>query len=232
MPKLHQSSIRNRVYFSIKPKKGIMVIKISNIYSHPMFYSVLLNINGKKEMKMMSPTLGYVDPGHPQTYSFMSKKKGYLNIDFNRCFGQTDSIYAIQKEGEKYGDLKWKVLQDSNLALSKVKVAKDDMIWLRFSQTERQKDSTADSEADAQRTSVPSVYNFMSYVGTRFNEDSYEDLLEMYNDEENSPMVRVINSDRGPWIRMNPPKFKNLEEVKEKNHIQITYTLNLATTEE
>jgi hypothetical protein len=176
LPKIHQSSIRNRVYFSIKPKKGIMVIKISNIYSHPMFYSVLLNINGKKEMKMLAPTLGYVDKSISQTYTFMSRKKGYLNIDFNKCFGDTKSLYAIQKDGQKEAELSWKVLQDANLELSRIRVAKDDNVWLRFQPDSRGENPTFGDDYSKQ---VPSVYNFMSYVSTRFNELPYEDLLEM-----------------------------------------------------
>merc|ERR1712194_254923 len=118
----------------------------------------------------------------------------------NKCFGETTSLYAIQKEGQKVADLKWKVLQDENLALSRVKVAKDDMVYLQFYQAGLAKDTESLPAASDQRQSVPSVYNFMSYVGTRFNEDSYEELLEIPNDDELGPMVRVIKGDDVPWV--------------------------------
>lgn len=94
MPRLHISRIRNKVYFSIPVRKGIAVIKITNKFVHPIFYSLLLNIDGRAEMHTLVPTLGYVEANKQQVYSFKAKYTGYLNIDFDSCLGKVVVMYA------------------------------------------------------------------------------------------------------------------------------------------
>jgi hypothetical protein len=157
LPRLGLSVIRNKIYFKIPVRKGIAVIKISNIFDHPMFYSLLLNVDGKREMKTLTPQLGSVDQNQSQVYTFHSRTKGYLNIDFSNCLGTTQAHFAIKKDllTEKDKDLNWKTLIDENMQLTKVHVGRNDLVYLKYTKL--------DPEGET-RLNGPSVFSFMSYI--------------------------------------------------------------------
>lgn len=75
---MYLSRVRNKVFFTVPTTKaGIVVIKISNIYEHPMFYSVQVSSKGMREMKTKTPIYGQVDFFLPEYYRMPVRKQGY-----------------------------------------------------------------------------------------------------------------------------------------------------------
>lgn len=188
-------------------------------------------------MKTLSPTLGYVDFNKPQIYQFHSQTKGYLNLEFDNCLGNTTALYAVKKQNEKDSELKWKTLIDKNMQLSKVAINPNNVVYYKFEKKEDQHMTTQEHNKEDKDKSTqlngPNIFEFMSFISKNFNSDAYEGLILTGEDLDNDvAQVRVVAGDDVPFVRFQQVKFKNLDEIKKDNHIQVTYYLHLSESPE